>query len=337
MPFVSDIAGPQRPVHDWPPLRPGTLRRTSTIDTHPDGPSGGDVDLRARDVVVDASGALNVADDVVVRAHLTERTIDEIDGDDERLDRLKGSRVGPGFRLVVGTVLGREVERSTLLALLLDDWAGASLVSGYSTQHAAITFGTEQKLPDGVADRMAGICAGFALDASLVGYAREHDVIPCVHGPLAPTLIDDADAMHTVEPLRAHGMRRMRRLDLNPRDDTSVAFDAHFRDSHVDEAGVETIVHEYSVVGQVDVATRVLAGVTATVRVLPWQECPGAIGSAGRVNGMVVGELRNRIRTEFVGESTCTHLNDTLRALGDLGALLDARHSVLNAPPSTSN
>jgi len=260
-----------------------------------------------------------------VRAHLTERAIDEIDGADERLNRLKGSRVGPGFRAVVGEVLGRDVERSTLLALLLDDWAGASLVSGYATQHAAITSGTEEKMPDGVADRMAGICAGFALDASLVGYARQHDIIPCVHGPLAPQLTDDPDAMHPVEPLRAHGMRRMRRLDLNPRDDSSLGFDAHFRDSHVDDFGVETIVHEYPVAGMVEPESWTLAGVTATVRVLPWQECPGALGSAGRVNGMAVGELRNRIRTEFVGTSTCTHLNDTLRALGDLGALLDAR------------
>lgn len=39
---------------------------------------------------------------------------------------------------------------------------------------------------------------------------------------------------------------------------------------------------------------------------------------------------RNRIRTEFVGTSTCTHLNDTLRSLGDLGALLDLRDGPLN-------
>src|SRR3954470_9178322 len=111
MPFVSDIAGPQRPEQDWPMLRPGALRRTSTIDTHPDGPSGADVDLRARDVVVDASGAMAVVDDVVVRAHLTERAIDEIDGADSRLSEMTGRRVGPGFRAVVGEVLGRDVER----------------------------------------------------------------------------------------------------------------------------------------------------------------------------------------------------------------------------------
>jgi hypothetical protein len=36
---------------------------------------------------------------------------------------------------------------------------------------------------------------------------------------------------------------------------------------------------------------------------------------------MRIPELRQRIRGEFVGTSTCTHLNDTLRALGDVAAL----------------
>lgn len=140
-------------------------------------------------------------------------------------------RVGPGFRATVGELLGREAEQSSLLHLLLDDWAGASLVSGYATQHAAITRGTEEKLPAGVADSLAGVCAGFAPGASIVSYAQRNDQIPCVHGPIAPLLSgDDRSAMHPVEPLRAHGMRRLRRLDLCPLDSDSVAFDTHFRD-----------------------------------------------------------------------------------------------------------
>ncbi len=86
-------------------------------------------------------------------------------------------------------------------------------------------------------------------------------------------------------------------------------------------------MHEYTVVGSVDVAARTISSVTATVRVLPWQECPGAIGSAARIRGMTLSDLRARIRNEFVGTSTCTHLNDTLRAIGDLDALLDLRAS----------
>ncbi|GAT07934.1 DUF2889 domain-containing protein [Mycolicibacterium novocastrense] len=323
MPFVTDIVGPQRPVTTWPPLEAGALRRTSTIDTHPDGAADSDVDLRARDVV--RRGGVDVLDEIAVRAHLADRTIAKIAAvpGDDRLDHLVGKRVGPGFRSTVGELLGEEVRRSSLLHLLLDDWVGAALVSGYALQHAAIVAGAEEKLPPGTADRMAGICAGFAPEASLVGYGRRLGTIPSVHGPQAPPI--DIDGMHAVEPLRAHGMRRLRRLDLLPELQGVARFDAHFRDSHVDGDGVETIVHEYTLAGAVDVATRTIAAISADVRVLPWQECPGAIGSAQRAQGMRLVEVRDRVRAEFVGTSTCTHLNDTLRAVGDLEALFELR------------
>jgi len=265
---------------------------------------------------------VDVLGEVRVRAHLTDRVIDDIASESHGgLEQLSGSRVGPGFRSTVGTLFPEEVRRASLLHLLLDDWVGAALVSGYAVQHAAINLGIEEKLGPGVADHMAGICAGFASDASLVPYAKRNGTIPSVHGPIAPPL--DFQSLHAAEPLRAHGMRRFRRLDLRPVDDGSADFDAHFRDSHVDGDGVETIVHEYTVVGSVDTSSRTITSVTASVRVLPWQECPGAIGSAARVRGMTLSELRGRIRGEFVGTSTCTHLNDTLRAIGDLDALLD--------------
>ena len=164
MPFVTDIVGPQRPVQTWPPLVTGALRRTSTIDTHPAGTGDSDVDLRARDVVARGPGTSDVLGQVVVRAHLADRVIDDIASDphDGRLAQLLGSRVGPGFRSTVGKLLPDEAERASLLHLLLDDWVGAALVSGYAVQHAAITLGIEEKLPPGTADNMAGICAGFA-------------------------------------------------------------------------------------------------------------------------------------------------------------------------------
>ncbi|MCT7658584.1 DUF2889 domain-containing protein [Mycobacterium deserti] len=324
MPFVSDIVGPQHPVRTDAPLAAGALRRTSTIDTHPAGPGASHVDLRARDVAAAGDG-VNVLGDVRVRAHLAERVIEDIGSTppDVRLAQLLGNRIGPGFRATVATLLPDEVARSSLLHLLLDDWVGAALVAGYSVQHAAIVAGVEEKLPAGTADRMAGICAGFAPQASLVGYARRNGTIPSVHGPVAPPI--GAAGLHPVEPLRAHGMRRLRRLDLCPVDESSAQFDAHFRDSHVDGDGVETIVHEYTVAGSVQTSTRTVTAVTADVRVLPWQECPQAIGSAARIRGMTLGEMRERIRREFVGTSTCTHLNDTLRAIADLDALLDLR------------
>jgi hypothetical protein len=321
MPFVSDIVGPQRPVQRWPTPSSGTVRRTSTIDTHPDGPTGQSAELRARDIRFGSSGAV----DVVVRAQLADRVIAEISGDDTRLSQLSGVRVGPGFRAKASAVLGADVERATLLNLLLDDWVGASLVTGYGVQHANIVDGVEEEMADVVADHLAGICSGFAPDAAAVDYTRRNLLMPCAQGPAAPHVFEDG--MHPVEPLAPHGMRRMRRLDLNP-DGT---FDAHFRDSHVDGMGSETIVHEYTLVGAVDVDTRTVSRVEAAARVLPWQECPGALASASRVTGMPIAELRNRIRTEFVGISTCTHLNDTLRSLGDLDALIDGREALTSA------
>ena len=65
-----------------------------------------------------------------------------------------------------------------------------------------------------------------------------------------------------------------------------------------------------------------MAGIQAAARVLPWIECPGALASVRDTVGLRLGELRRRVRNEFVGTSTCTHLNDTLRSIGDVDHLL---------------
>src|SRR6185312_2901696 len=101
-------------------------------------------------------------------------------------------------------------------------------------------------------------------------------------------------------------------------------FGAHFRDTHVDGDGVETIVHEYTVLGSVDTSTRTIEWVTATVQVLPWQECPGAIGSAARVEGMTLSDMRGRIRGVRRPPRARTSTTP-LRAIADLDALLDLR------------
>jgi hypothetical protein len=94
-----------------------------------------------------------------------------------------------------------------------------------------------------------------------------------------------------------------------------------FRDTHMDRDGTVTIVHEYQLAAEVDPATFIVLSIEATPRVLPYRECPEAAASGQRVVGTSTSGLRARARTEFVGASTCTHLNDVLRALEDVDHL----------------
>ena len=80
-------------------------------------------------------------------------------------------------------------------------------------------------------------------------------------------------------------------------------------------------MHEYTVSGTVDLRAGRIGSVSAQAKVLPWVECPGALASAQRIVGMELSALRTRVRKEFVGRSTCTHLNDSLRSLADITAL----------------
>jgi hypothetical protein len=99
-----------------------------------------------------------------------------------------------------------------------------------------------------------------------------------------------------------------------------VLIDAIFRDSYVLPDGQETIIHEYTLTAEVDDGT--VTRCEAVPRVLPWLECPGAAASAGRLAGLPLAGLRRHVRETFTGTPTCTHLNDMLRALEDVPALV---------------
>ena len=115
-------------------------------------------------------------------------------------------------------------------------------------------------------------------------------------------------------------------MDVTPGPLASI--DVLYRDSHADEDGTETIVHEYTVAATVDTSRGVLVSCSATPRVLPWVECPAAALSASRLAGLPVSGLRRHVRDTFLGVGTCTHLNDTLRSLEDIPALLELAGSL---------
>ena len=97
--------------------------------------------------------------------------------------------------------------------------------------------------------------------------------------------------------------------------------DVHFRDSHMGEDGIETVVHEYSVTGGVDPSGATIAGVTARADVLPWMECPGALASAERLAGLPVVDFRGPCPSGVQGHVDVHPSERHLAVVGRRGAL----------------
>lgn len=294
-----------------------------TIDSNrPDGLLGRvAIDGRARDLLTDSDGAVRGLEHAELHAD-----VDYIAGRILRsltltpplpLDDLIGSAVSSGFREKLDQRYPDGRSSHGLRYQLLDDLPTALLVSGYAIGAGGATFdrkGPRLQYPD--------LCAGFVAGGSMLTEEADTGKIPVPTGPDAPPLLDQSDpfACHDVAPLGPHGMRRLRRIDLW-RDGASVGIEDYFRDSHCSAGLLETVVHEYTVHASYDpVAGRFVSG-DATVHTLPWLECPLAAESATRIGGLAAEGLRQYVRNTFLGPSTCTHLNDTLRALEDIPAL----------------
>ena len=317
--------GPRQPAHGTPPRRPGSFRRTTThASSRPDGILG-DVHMEAigRDLWTGPDGSTTVLAhgrlDAVI-AFVRDRSLQALSVEPDPglpLDELIGLRVSGGFRRALDlawTEAGDPEERSgSLTYQLLDELPTAALVSGYALGAAGL------HPPTGSIDlsRQADICAGWVTGGTMLVEADRLGHTPPMRGPLAPDLgsPDDAEAWHPVGPMGPHAMRRWRRMDVwREEPGGSVGVEAFFRDSHLDTEGVETVVHEYVVTAEMDPGTYVFRSCRAHAGALPWVECPGALASAGRVVGTTPHDLRERVRQEFTGTSTCTHLNDTLRS-----------------------
>lgn len=333
MNFLPDSAGPQNPLPTSPVRQPGSIRRTTTIDSRRNGLSDpAHTVLHGRDLCTDANGEPRTLDELVLTADIAalSRELLEISSSraSEAVASLRGASVGSGFRAKVQQAIPDLTTTGDLLYQLLDDLSGASLVSGYSRQRGGFeASGGQARVPSGIVERNADICSGWASDATILTAFRVDNVIPIPLGPLSPALprADDQEGWHDLAPMGPQDMRRARRLDLLAADEHGVhPFNAHFRDLYRQSDGQDIVLHEYTVTGSVDPVSRRFIEVQAQARVLPWLECPAAVASALRLTDHGIDDLRAHVREEFVGTSTCTHLNDTLRSLTDLGPLLDA-------------
>jgi Protein of unknown function (DUF2889) len=327
------VVHPRHGIHD--PRRalrtrsPGSIRRTSTIDSTRPGDILGDIVQFgvARDVRTGSDGT----HEVLGEAHLETR-IDYLNRyslveirtqpDLPALQSLVGRSVSTGFRAALAEAIPDEQEQAALLHLLLDDLPGATLVSGYALGASGVTVPVK---PLAVSLQVADLCAGFQRGGTIMIELDAGRRPPNVTGPPAPLIVppDDALAWHELRRMVSHDMRRWRCLDVIPGGrDEPVHVEAYFRDSHVSEHGRETVIHEYTVTAEIDASTDTVLSSSATAHSLPWAECIQAEGSGDRLAGRSLRGLRPDVRAEFVGISTCTHLNDTLRSLEDVRALL---------------
>jgi hypothetical protein len=246
---------------------------------------------------------------------------------------LVGAQAGRGFRGVIDEAVPGERAAGTPLFLLLDDVAGSSLIAGFAWSRWADVLALAPPDPAAMAAmaaaykprRMEGICSGFrpgsgALDADgFVNRELRHNVAAVP--PLADP--DDPIGWHALDVPPPVAMRRARRIDVWATAD-GFGVDAMFRDSSWQPDGVEVAVHEYHLDATLDADAMYLTSVVAEPRVLPFAECPGAAPNASRLAGTRISELRTEVLEQLQFTDCCTHLNDALRALAELPALVSA-------------
>jgi len=316
-----------------PPRRPGSVRRTTSIDsTWPDGAAAPWImDGRARDILTPADGSDPVVlDEAGYRLRISPlREILELATQplDERTEQLIGVRAGGESRRRIVSTIGDRA--GTPLYQILDDFAGASLVarwiwSQWHEDWQAFANAPEQQQSHGRKGEMRDICTGFAEGSSALGpdgLGSRNFLDPARVGPLENP--DDPAGWHAMPTQTGPAMRRARRIDVW-READLLMVDAGFQDSGTSPSGGRRGVHEYRVYAEIDADSGTLLSLQALPLILPFPECPGASVKAARMVGHTVEGFRDSVLETLPGTLGCTHLNDVLRGLADVPAI--ARH-----------
>jgi hypothetical protein len=339
---------PAAPVLEPPRREPGSVRRTSHVDMHWDLAAVHDhrfpwepttLHLRgaARDALTDRSGALKVLGSAAIDARVGhDGTLAALETVPQTGDAgaLLGVPVRHGFRRLAAGAYPDAA--GTALGQLLDDLPVATLIAGYARVRRALAQGADPGAlsPRAAAEHQADLCAGWAAGGTMIQGILAGRGIPYRAGPLAPPPAPgDPGGWHDEPALPPGAMRRRRRIDVvrapaagpapsGARDGGgAITVHAMFRDTWMDLGGREEVLHEYEVRAMFDAGGTVVAGIVAEPRVLPFGECPGAAAAVGRLVGHDAADLRATVRQTLFSTDSCTHLNDLLRALGDVPAL----------------
>jgi hypothetical protein len=323
----QDVRGPAGPA---PVRRPGSIRRTATLDmTWPGGWSGQlRLDGSARDAVTHAQdGPPRVVATAAASVGVgSEREIQDIRVTPARagIEKLVGCRGGGHLRAALDQFLPGERRSGSPLYLLLDDISGASLIAGFAWSRWSEGW-MERASRRRERPSMEGVCIGFRPGSSALGEIgqgppreRARPVGPLVHP-------DDPHGWHELPVLPDVSMRRARRIDVWL--DGEIRIDAAFQDSAGDPVHGRVAVHEYRIAAAADPASGRLTSLQPDARILPFMECPSAAARALDLLGAPLAELRSVVLERLAKTSGCTHLNDALRALAEVPVLLERLRS----------
>ncbi len=203
-----------------------------------------------------------------------------------------------------------------LYETLLDDLVGTSLASGYGRLYEG-SVGAD----GAIASRMMLTCVGFS---TMHRRGEEFDVQRYFETkpPSVEFVPADPLAWHDDVTMPPNAFRRRRLLEVAPAEDGVVPVVGYFRDTFMRPDGVEMVVHEYGLTASVSGDPLVLDRVQAVPGNLPLEHCPLAAGSTARLEGLPLADVEAVVRREVAGPSGCTHLNDELRSLRLVRALL---------------
>jgi hypothetical protein len=324
-----------------PDPAPGTVRRTLSLEISPDRDwsAGLRVTAITRDLLVGAGGAVVTPDGAFVpggsmvlrgaRMGVTVDAASRVTGIDSELpagvtDPLIGAAAVSGFRARLAALDG--LDPSSLESAVLDELPTVRLISGYARMIELIGLTGADGVAEAGRSPMAGVCAGWAPGAT--ADTRVRAGLPVMNGtPPARPLTSMTPYFHAEPSPRPRSMRRRRILDVTRRDGGYEVFE-YYRDSHFDAGLREGALHEYEVharvapcEGQTDEGWT-LKHVDVVPHALPFGECPLAAPNAADLAGAPLREIAGTVRERLAGTRGCTHLNDTLRFLRYVPALV---------------
>lgn len=240
----------------------------------------------------------------------------------ERLREVVGQKAGNHLRLFIRETMPEMIAAADPLYLALDDLSGTSLVSNWALVHWTGNWmgGTRERISDAavaqlVADRV-NVCWGLAEGNS--GFqpgvgGHRHDSAP--GGELRNPA--DPQGWHEFPEIAGPSFRRARRIDVW-REGERIEIETAFQDSAPSPEGKRFALHEYSLRLSADASDMTIRSLVATPHILPFFECPGATANAQKLVGTPLGAIRDTVLANLRGTEGCTHLNDMLRALGDV-------------------